>query len=105
MRGTLAPIILGLTLAAVSGCGQKGALYLPDEAAEEVPEEAPVVVYCTASADCEDSVLVSRQLQLAGFQNIVIYKGGFPEWEAKLRTSERKSALITKGETPGETNS
>ncbi len=41
MRGTLAPIILCLTLAAVSGCGQKGALYLPDEAAEEVPEEAP----------------------------------------------------------------
>ncbi len=40
MRGALALIILCLTLAAVSGCGQKGALYLPDGAAEETPEES-----------------------------------------------------------------
>lgn len=71
--------------------------------AEEVPaEEAPVVVYCTASADCEDSAMISRQLQAAGLQNIMIYKGGFPEWEAKLRNDERKSKLITKGAEPGE---
>ena len=69
---------------------------------EEVPEEAPVVVYCTASADCEDSALVSRQLQQAGFQNIMIYEGGFPEWDAKLKTSARRSSLVTKGNVPGE---
>lgn len=69
---------------------------------DEVPEEAPVVVYCTASEDCEDSALISRQLQAAGFQNVTIYKGGFPEWEAKLRNDERRSKLITKGAEPGE---
>lgn len=69
---------------------------------EEVPEEAPVVVYCTASEDCEDSAMISRQLQAAGFQNVTIYKGGFPEWEAKLRNDERRSKLITKGAEPGE---
>ena len=70
--------------------------------ADEVPDEAPVVVYCTASEDCEDSAMISRQLQAGGFQNITIYKGGFPEWEAKLRNDERKSKLITKGAEPGE---
>ncbi len=69
---------------------------------DEVPEEAPVVVYCTASEDCEDSALISRQLEAAGFQNVTIYKGGFPEWEAKLRNDERRSKLITKGAEPGE---
>ncbi len=69
---------------------------------EEVPEEAPVVVYCTASEDCEDSAMISGQLQAVGFQNITIYKGGFPEWEAKLRNDDRKSELITKGAEPGE---
>lgn len=69
---------------------------------QEVPEEAPVVVYCTASADCEDSALISRQLQAAGLRNISIYKGGFPEWDAKLKDDERRSALITKGAEPGE---
>ena len=70
--------------------------------ADEVPDEAPVVVYCTASEDCEDSAMISRQLQAGGFQNITIYKGGFPEWEAKLRNDERKSKMITKGAEPGE---
>ena len=70
--------------------------------AEETPEEAPVVVYCTASEDCEDSAMISRQLQAAGLLNISIYKGGFPEWDAKLRNDERRSRLITKGAEPGE---
>ncbi len=70
--------------------------------AQEIPEEAPVVVYCTASADCEDSALISRQLQAAGLQNISIYKGGFPEWDAKLRNDERRAKLITTGAEPGE---
>lgn len=71
---------------------------------EEVPEEAPVIVYCTASADCEDSTLISRQLRAAGFRNITIYEGGFPEWEAKLRGDERRTELITRGSEPGERN-
>ena len=70
--------------------------------AEEIPDVAPVIVYCTASADCEDSAMISRQLQAAGFQNITIYKGGFPEWDAKLRNDERRSKLITTGAEPGE---
>ena len=71
-------------------------------AREEVPGGGRGVVYCTASEDCEDSAMVSRQVQAAGFQNVTIYKGGFPEWEAKLRNDERMSKLITKGAEPGE---
>ena len=57
--------------------------------------EAPVVVYCGAAKDCEDSKIVSGLLKGAGFVNIIIYKGGFPEWQAKA------GKLVAKGTEPG----
>ncbi len=69
---------------------------------ESVPEEATLVVYCSASADCEDSAMVAKQLQNAGFVDVRIYKGGFPEWEAKLKDDPVRDKLITKGAEPGE---
>lgn len=39
----------------------------------------PTVVYC-AGGDCEDSRLLAQKLWLAGFRNLRVYGGGFPEW-------------------------
>jgi rhodanese-related sulfurtransferase len=58
--------------------------------------EAPVVVYCGAAKDCEDSKIVSGILKGVGFVNIMIFKGGFPEWQAKA------PSLVAKGAEPGE---
>jgi rhodanese-related sulfurtransferase len=58
--------------------------------------EAPVVVYCGSSKDCEDSKIVCGVLRNAGFLNLIIYRGGFPEWQQKL------PEYVTKGENAGE---
>ena len=42
----------------------------------------PMVVYC-AGGECEDSHLLAQKLWLAGYRNLRIYDGGFPEWEAR----------------------
>lgn len=57
--------------------------------------EAPVVVYCGNSKECEDSKLVCRQLKAANFNNLLVYQGGFPEW------SREKKDLISTGKEPG----
>ena len=57
--------------------------------------EAPLVVYCGNSKECEDSKLVCAQLKAAGFVNLMIYQGGFPEW------SREKQLLIARGKDPG----
>jgi rhodanese-related sulfurtransferase len=62
---------------------------------EEYPAEAPIVVYCGSSKECEDSKIVSRQLKEVGFTSIMIYQGGFPEW------SKEKPDLVTTGKDPG----
>jgi rhodanese-related sulfurtransferase len=58
--------------------------------------EAPVVVYCGSAKECEDSKIVCGVLQQAGFVNLMIYRGGFPEWQSKM------PGLVVKGEEPGE---
>jgi len=62
---------------------------------EEYPAEAPIIVYCGSSKECEDSKIVSRQLKEVGFTSIMVYQGGFPEW------SKEKPDLVTKGMEPG----
>ena len=62
---------------------------------EEYPAEAPIVVYCGSSKECEDSKIVSRQLKEVGFTSIMVYQGGFPEW------SKEKPDLVTQGKEPG----
>lgn len=66
--------------------------------ADGVVLEAPVVVYCTNSNECESSKMVSAQLKIAGFTNILIYEGGFPEWQ------KEKADKIAKGSEPGKWN-
>lgn len=57
--------------------------------------EAPVVIYCSNSKECEDSKLVGRQLREAGFLDIRIFTGGFPEWQ------KEKPGSVAKGKEPG----
>ena len=42
----------------------------------------PTVVYC-AGGECEDSHLLAQKLWMAGFRNLRVYGGGFPEWAAQ----------------------
>jgi len=42
----------------------------------------PTVLYC-AGGDCEDSHLLAQKLWLAGYRNLRVYTGGYPEWVAQ----------------------
>ena len=64
-----------------------------DQLAALAPDlKTPVVVYC-AGGGCTDSHLLAQKLWLAGFKNVRVDSGGFPEWEAA-------GAPLTRGETP-----
>jgi rhodanese-related sulfurtransferase len=43
-------------------------------------EARRLVVYCSG-ADCEDSRYVASELAARGFPNIVLFEGGFEQWE------------------------
>ncbi len=45
-------------------------------------QRAPIVVYCSGG-DCEDSHMLSEKLYFVGFDNALVYKGGFPDWEKR----------------------
>lgn len=62
---------------------------------EETPLEIPIVVYCTLAKDCEDSQMLAAQLHQAGFLNLMVYRGGFPEWKKK------EPMHVTVGSAPG----
>jgi len=59
------------------------------------PQAAPVVVYCTRSKDCEDSEEISSNLRQVGFENVLVFQGGFPVWQEKKKP-------VVEGEEPGE---
>ena len=42
----------------------------------------PVVLYCTGG-DCEDSHMLAQTLFGAGFENLLVYREGFPDWKAR----------------------
>jgi rhodanese-related sulfurtransferase len=65
---------------------------------KENPEtiaEAPIVAYCTNANDCEDSKFLSQQLKAAGFPNVMVYTGGFWDWQ------KAHPEYVTKGKEPG----
>ncbi len=43
---------------------------------------APLVVYCSGG-DCEDSHMLAERLHGYGFNNALVYTGGFPDWEKR----------------------
>ncbi|MBS1767279.1 MAG: rhodanese-like domain-containing protein [Acidobacteria bacterium] len=44
--------------------------------------DLPLVVYC-AGGDCEDSKLLAQKLWVAGYRNLRVYTGGYPDWTAQ----------------------
>ena len=53
---------------------------------------APIVVYCSGG-DCEDSHMLGQKLFFAGFNNVLVYKDGYPDWV-------RRGLAVAKGEKP-----
>ena len=39
----------------------------------------PVVLYCSGG-DCEDSHMLAQKLFGAGFNNLLVYRDGWPDW-------------------------
>ncbi|MBN1443099.1 MAG: rhodanese-like domain-containing protein [Planctomycetes bacterium] len=62
---------------------------------ETEPVEAPVILYCSKSDDCEDSEIVAGNMRGLGFLDLSIYAGGFPEWV-------ERGMPVAKGDDPGE---
>jgi rhodanese-related sulfurtransferase len=42
----------------------------------------PVVLYCSGG-DCEDSHMLAQKLFGAGFDNLLVYSGGWPDWQKR----------------------
>jgi rhodanese-related sulfurtransferase len=55
-------------------------------------QEKPIVIYCSGG-DCEDSHMLAQKLWGIQFNNIYVYKDGFPDWE-------RRGGAIRKGMEP-----
>ncbi len=45
-------------------------------------QELPMVIYCSGG-DCEDSHMLAQKLWGIQFNNIYVYKDGFPDWEKR----------------------
>jgi rhodanese-related sulfurtransferase len=45
-------------------------------------QDAPIVIYCTGGA-CEDSHMLSQKLWGIQFNNVYVYKDGFPDWQKR----------------------
>ena len=46
----------------------------------EVPTTATIVCYCNGGK-CEDSHTLRNRLLSAGYQNVLVFKDGFPAWK------------------------
>jgi len=60
--------------------------------AEGRDQSAPIVVYCSGG-DCEDSHHLGEKLYFVGFDNVLVYKDGFPDWE-------KRGLAVKKGDAP-----
>lgn len=45
-------------------------------------QKMPIVVYCSGGA-CEDSHMLSNKLWGIFFENVLVYKDGFPDWQQR----------------------
>jgi rhodanese-related sulfurtransferase len=55
-------------------------------------QSQPIVVYCSGG-DCEDSHTLAQKLYFVGFDNVLVYKDGFPDWQ-------KRNLPIVTGEAP-----
>jgi rhodanese-related sulfurtransferase len=50
--------------------------------------DAPVVIYCSGG-ECEDSHMLAQKLFGAGFNNLLVYKDGWPDWQRRGGKAEK----------------
>lgn len=50
----------------------------------QVPLSLTIITYCSGFG-CQDSFDLAMQLILAGYRDVRVYEGGFPEWQAAGR--------------------
>jgi len=60
--------------------------------AEGRDQSAPVVVYCSGG-ECEDSHMLAEKLYKVGFDDVLVYKDGFPDWQ-------KRGQPVAKGDAP-----
>ena len=53
-----------------------------NERDEPAEQDLPIVVYCSGGA-CEDSHMLSQKLWGIQFNNVYVYKDGFPDWQKR----------------------
>ena len=53
-----------------------------DERGDPASQAMPVVIYCSGG-DCEDSHMLAQKLWGIQFNNLYVYKDGFPDWEKR----------------------
>lgn len=62
-----------------------------NERSDPRQQAEPIVVYCSGG-DCEDSHMLSQKLWGAQFNNVYVYKDGFPDWEKRGGSVHRGDA-------------
>jgi len=50
--------------------------------AENRDQKQPIIIYCSGG-DCEDSHMLAQKLWGVFFNNIYVYKDGFPDWQKR----------------------
>jgi rhodanese-related sulfurtransferase len=60
--------------------------------AEGRDQSAPVVIYCSGG-ECEDSHMLGEKLYKVGFDNVLVYKDGYPDWQ-------KRGLAVTRGDAP-----
>jgi rhodanese-related sulfurtransferase len=53
-----------------------------EERSDPESQAKPIVIYCTGGA-CEDSHMLSQKLWGIQFNNVYVYKDGFPDWQKR----------------------
>ena len=53
-----------------------------DERSDPSAQALPIVIYCSGG-DCEDSHMLAQKLWGIQFNNIYVYKDGFPDWQQR----------------------
>ena len=51
-----------------------------DERSDPTQQALPIVIYCSGG-DCEDSHMLAQKLWGIQFNNVYVYKDGFPDWQ------------------------
>ncbi|HEX8172270.1 MAG TPA: rhodanese-like domain-containing protein [Thermoanaerobaculia bacterium] len=63
-----------------------------NERPDPADQNKPIVVYCTGGA-CEDSHMLAEKLWGIQFNNVYVYKDGFPDWQ-------KRNGAVHKGAQP-----